>query len=95
MFYVFDKNGICIYSCNDQPDIDDVSSREEVIVQDGVIYDINTIILSDNKITKKQKEQQVTQEIKTQNVSLDVASVLEALVDLQTQIDAINATKGV
>lgn len=53
MFYIFNSTGICIASCDFEPNVDDLESRGEICVEDENGYEIASIILENGEITKK------------------------------------------
>lgn len=56
MYYVFNKDGMCVCCCNYEPDKADLASRGEIAIFDEKIYaDISVLILSEGKITELPK----------------------------------------
>lgn len=54
MYYIFDKNGECVASCNYQPYKADCDSRSETFIETVTIYDdISKIALVEGVITNK------------------------------------------
>lgn len=52
MYYIFNKSGNCVASCNYEPDATDLASRNEIAVDAAENYDISNIKLLDGVITE-------------------------------------------
>ena len=52
MYYIFNKEGQCVGSCDCKPDMDDLATRRETImeVEPEQGYEIDRIILEQGKI---------------------------------------------
>lgn len=62
MYYIFDKNGLCVASCTSEPDKNDLDSRNEQFIEDDSIYDISKIKLENGAIVEKpETEEEVYQ----------------------------------
>ena len=55
MYYIFNKEGQCVGSCDCKPDMDDLATRRETImeVEPEQGYEIDRIILEQGKIKEK------------------------------------------
>ena len=55
MYYIFNKEGQCVGSCDCKPDMDDLATRGETLmeVEPEQGYEINRIILEQGKIKEK------------------------------------------
>lgn len=50
MYYIFNKEGLCVACCNYEPDLKDLYSRNEQFIEDENIYDISKIKLENGII---------------------------------------------
>lgn len=64
MFYVFNKEGYCVASCNYEPDREDLSSRGEFFVTNNEVYNIVKIKYQDGKIVSIPDIEPTLREIK-------------------------------
>ena len=64
MYYVFNKDGMCVCCCNYEPDADDIASRNEVALFDEKIYEnISRLQLIEGVITEMPLPQPSTEEV--------------------------------
>ena len=59
MFYIFNKNKQCISSCNAKPNLEDLDTREEFVIEDSRHLNISAIELHDNNTILEKEIQQV------------------------------------
>ena len=50
MYYIFNKDGFCFCTCDYEPNLDDLASREETLIQSNKIYDASKIKLENGVI---------------------------------------------
>ena len=50
MYYIFNKDGFCFCTCDYEPNLDDLASREEKLIQSNKIYDASKIKLENGVI---------------------------------------------
>ena len=53
MFYIFNKDKQCIYSCNAKPNVEDLATREEFVIEDARDLDISMYEYVDGVIREK------------------------------------------
>ncbi len=53
MYYIFNKNGNCIASCDGKPNINDLATRGENVQECSEVLDITRIQLVDGEIVMK------------------------------------------
>ena len=56
MWYIFDKTGKCLSSCDNAPNTEDLATREEITIQSEVLYNIAQIKWVDGAIQEIEKE---------------------------------------
>ena len=56
MWYIFDKTGKCLSSCDSAPNTEDLATREEIAIQSEVLYNIAQIKWVDGAIQEIEKE---------------------------------------
>lgn len=85
MFYIFNKNNVCTGYCDNEPDKDDLSSREEFYIEDESLYlKVSNIVLNNGLLsyTEETSEEIATKERKKRNKELVKASnEIERLLD--------------
>ena len=50
MYYIFNKDGFCFCTCDYEPNLDDLASREETLIKSNKIYDASKIKLENGVI---------------------------------------------
>ena len=50
MYYIFNKEGFCFCTCEYEPNLDDLTSREETLIKSNKIYDASKIKLENGVI---------------------------------------------
>lgn len=50
MYYIFNKDGFCFCTCDYEPNLDDLASREEKLIQSENVYDASKIKLENGVI---------------------------------------------
>ena len=50
MYYIFNKDGFCFCTCDYEPNLDDLTSREETLIESNKIYDASKIKLENGVI---------------------------------------------
>lgn len=83
MWYIFDKNSKCIAISNQEPDIDDLESREEKAYKSTDSIPLLEAVLLNDKVVRAEPIPQII----TPPVSQDIADIWEA-------IFALTAEKG-
>lgn len=73
MYYIFDKNGLCVVCCNYEPDKEDLNSRNEQFVEDDNDYDISKIKIENGVIVEIPE----TEEEKYQNEAKETRNSLK------------------
>lgn len=53
MFYIFNKEGQCVGSCDCKPNTDDLATRGETVMEAEQGYEIDKILLEQGKIKEK------------------------------------------
>ena len=53
MFYIFNKEGQCVGSCDGKPNTDDLATRGETVMEAEQRYKIDRILLEQGKIKEK------------------------------------------
>lgn len=53
MYYIFNKEGQCVSSCDCKPNTDDLATRGETVMEDEQWYEIDKILLEQGKIKEK------------------------------------------
>lgn len=53
MFYIFNKEGQCVGSCDCKPNMDDLATRGETVMEAEQGYEIDRILLEQGKIKEK------------------------------------------
>ena len=106
MFYIFNKDKQCISSCNAKPNLEDLATREEFVVEDARDLDISMYEYVDGVIREKPVVEYIpTKSEKIANIkkyyderfeTLDKAVVRRRLIngditDLQEQYKKLNA----
>lgn len=56
MYYIFNKSGECVSSCDFAPNTEDLATRGEMAVKSERVYDISEIRLTKGEIEKKPTE---------------------------------------
>ena len=54
MYYIFDKDGKCIASCDGKPNMDDLATRDETAQERYEMFEISQIQLINGEIVMKQ-----------------------------------------
>ena len=60
MFYIFNKNNVCIGSCSEQPDKDDLESRNEFYKKYNYEIDIGSIYTSKGIVTVEEPSEVIS-----------------------------------
>lgn len=63
MYYIFDKDGVCVCSCDYEVDKDDLASRNEAAVQSEENYEISDIKLVNGAIVVIEPEPPTDEEL--------------------------------
>ena len=99
MWYIFDKTGKCLSSCDNAPNIEDLATREEITIQSEVLYNIAQIKWVDGAIQEIEKEPPVVRPpIEEEPVDEERLAAFEAmaaqearLVEQEARIAALEA----
>lgn len=87
MYYIFNKNGECVCSCDFEPNADDLKTRDEKFVESKIMYkDISRLVLNKNKIVEKEieKENEIKEsEIKPNSLADEIKMLKERLEQLE------------
>ena len=59
MFYIFKKDKQCISSCNAKPNLEDLATREEFVIEDSRHLNISAVELRDSNIIFEKEMQRV------------------------------------
>lgn len=89
MWYIFDKTGKCLGSCDSAPNTEDLATREELTIQSEVLYNIAQIKWVDGAIQEIEKEPPVVRPpIEEEPVDEERLAAFEAMVAQEERIAA-------
>ena len=94
MYYIFNKSGECVSSCDFAPNTEDLATRGEIAVKNEQVYDISEIRLAKGKIEKKPAEP-ANDESTEPYIDPERLAIAEAVAELSEQVAAlVDAQKG-
>lgn len=89
MFYIFNKENKCICSCDYEPNIDDLNTRNEFCIESDKTYtSISTLVYEDGKIIEKKvpKENVSTTKENKPSISDEIEMLKKRIQELENTI---------